>query len=100
MGNSLDEFPRIQIICLHQNNVGYKKIAADTRIPTSTVQSVIKRWQRTGDWRSGRSTGRPPVLTKHDKRRLYQDVSDNPFKELRELASDSCLPVSARTIDR
>src|SRR4051794_29328861 len=99
-GKRLSEFLRIHIITLHQQGMGYKDIHTETKVPTSSVRNVIKRYIATGDHKPGTQPGRPPVLTKHDHRRLLQDAIDDPFKDLASLHAATCLPVSQRTIDR
>src|SRR5438128_2626030 len=99
-GKRLYEFSRIEIISLSHQNFGYKKIAAQTGYSVSTIRDVLKRWEFTGDYLAAPLSGRPTILSKHDRRRLVQDIIDNLFKNLASLHADTCLPVCQRTIDR
>lgn len=71
------------------------EIAERFRMPKSTVQNILRRYQQSGTVApKGHGGGRPPSFTPEALRRLEADVEHHPDATLEELRTRSGVNVS------
>lgn len=94
---------REEVISLHKNGNGYKKIAKMLNIPRDTIGSIIRKFKSKGTVETLPGRGRKKILTATAVRYLKRKVGKNPrvtAKELKKDLSDVGTEVSAQTIRR
>ncbi|KAI4874753.1 hypothetical protein NFI96_028371 [Prochilodus magdalenae] len=94
---------REEVIALHKNGNGYKKIAKLLNIPRDTIGSIIRKFKFKGTVETLPGRGRKKILTATAVRYLKRNVEKNPrvtAKELKKDLSDVGTEVSAQTIRR
>ncbi|KAI4904828.1 hypothetical protein NFI96_006812 [Prochilodus magdalenae] len=94
---------REEVIALHKNGNGYKKIAKLLNIPRDTIGSIIRKFKLKGTVETLPGRGRKKILTATAVRYLKRNVEKNPrvtAKELKKDLSDVGTEVSAQTIRR
>ena len=94
---------REEVISLHKNGNGYKKIAKLFNIPRDTIGSIIRKFKLKGTVETLPGRGRKKILTVTAVRYLKRKVEKNPrvtAKELKKDLSDVGTKVSAQTIRR
>ncbi|KAI4876637.1 hypothetical protein NFI96_001152 [Prochilodus magdalenae] len=94
---------REEVIALHKNGNGYKKIAKLLNIPRDTIESIIRKFKLKGTVETLPGRGRKKILTATAVRYLKRNVEKNPrvtAKELKKDLSDVGTEVSAQTIRR
>ncbi|KAI4876537.1 hypothetical protein NFI96_002225 [Prochilodus magdalenae] len=94
---------REEVIALHKNDNGYKKIAKLLNIPRDTIGSIIRKFKLKGTVETLPGRGRKKILTATAVRYLKRNVEKNPrvtAKELKKDLSDVGTEVSAQTIRR
>ena len=78
----------------------FVNIGKKYNIPPTAARSLFHRWKN----RSGTDTlsrsGRPPILTEHDKRHINRAIKANPFISNRELLSQCGLNCNMRTLTK
>jgi len=77
------------IWALHCIGYSSSKIREETKVPKSTVTSIIRRLRKTPDhqWKQAIRTGRPPKLDERAERRLVRYMAANPFSTLAQLST-------------
>ncbi|KAI4871408.1 hypothetical protein NFI96_000872 [Prochilodus magdalenae] len=94
---------REEVIALHKNGNGYKKIAKLLNIPRDTIGSIIRKFKLKGTVETLPGRSRKKILTATAVRYLKRNVEKNPrvtAKELKKDLSDVGTEVSAQTIRR
>ncbi|KAI4885643.1 hypothetical protein NFI96_007298 [Prochilodus magdalenae] len=94
---------REEVIALHKNGNGYKKIAKLLNIPRDTIGSIIRKFKLKGTVETLPGRGRKKILSATAVRYLKRNVEKNPrvtAKELKKDLSDVGTEVSAQTIRR
>jgi len=89
---------RISVIEKHALGWSYGQIGKALDISKATAWRIVKRWQDENRVDDKRRPGRPKKLSARDERRLGLMVAREPDATLRDLAGDSELKVSERTV--
>jgi transposase len=66
----------------------------------STLSGIINRWKDRGTNESKPPTGRPPLTTERDERRLRQVLDDQRRAPMREIVEQLATPISIQTARR
>ncbi|KAI4888816.1 hypothetical protein NFI96_005451 [Prochilodus magdalenae] len=69
---------REEVIALHKNGNGYKKIAKLLNIPRDTIGSIIRKFKLKGTVETLPGRGRKKILTATAVRYLKRNVEKNP----------------------
>jgi transposase len=100
----LTDFERGEIVGLSKGSFSQRNIAKLLDIPKSTVGDVIKKYNEQGLTTTASRSGRPEVLSEHDKRHLMNVAKENRSNTLEELTDNfntaMNISVSNRTIQR
>ena len=91
------------IVRKHEANLGYRKIAALTGLPATTVGSIIRKWKRHSTCLNLDRAGRPNKLTKRNVSTLRREAMKSPFvtrKELKDHLKDIETSISVFTVAR
>ncbi|KAI4879488.1 hypothetical protein NFI96_034362, partial [Prochilodus magdalenae] len=76
---------REEVIALHKNGNGYKKIAKLLNIPRDTIGSIIRKFKLKGTVETLPGRGRKKILTATAVRYLKRNVEKNPRVTAKEL---------------
>ena len=79
---------REEVISLHKNGNGYKKIAKLFNIPRDTIGSIIRKFKLKGTVETLPGRGRKKILTATAVRYLKRKVEKNPRVTAKELKKD------------
>jgi transposase len=107
-GGELSEAQRIYILAQVEAGAGTAEIADALGCSQRCVQKTIQRWETTSSTTTRERTGRPPILSSRDHRRLLRITKKNPRIEYRKLLEEAGMwdahqnhpDVSRRTIQR
>lgn len=93
---------RYKIISLHQDQLGYKKIAEITQIAKSSVRNIIIKYKKTGQVNDLPKSGRKRKTTNRIDRLIIKEFEKAPFSTAEDVSkylrkNDIC-DVSAQTI--
>lgn len=94
---------REEVIRLHKNGNGYKKISKILNVPRDTVGSIIRKFKVKGTAQTLPGRGRKKILTATAVRYLKRKMEKNPrmtAEELKRDLSEVGTEVSAQTIRR
>ncbi len=90
------------IVALHKDGVGYKKIAKTLKMRCSTVDKTIQRFIRTGSTQNRRRHGRPKKLSAHAQRHIQRLYLGNRHMSAASISAEvegvEGQPVSAQTM--
>ena len=100
----LTDFERGEIVGLSKGGFSQRKIAELLDIPKSTVGDVVKKYNEHSLTTTASRSGRPKILSEHDKRHLIKITKENRFDTLEEITENfntvMNISVSSRTIQR
>ncbi len=103
-GKELSEVLKKNIVVLHKDGIGYKKIAKTLKLSCSTVAKTIHRFNRTGSTQNRPCHGRPKKLSAHAQRYIqrlcFGHRRMNAASITAEVEGVGGQPVSAQTIRR
>jgi transposase len=107
-GGELSERQRDFILAQAEAGAATKEIANALRCTQRAVQKTIARWEATSSTTTRDRTGRPPIFTSRDRRRLLRIAKKATGIEYRELLKEAGLwdgqeaypDVSQRTVQR
>ena len=91
---------RVNIIALNERGVSQRKIARTQGVARRTVSRILTQWAQGRQLSSAPRSGRPPVLTERDIRRIIRLSDSDPGATLLEITQRSGLPVCKETIAR
>ena len=95
---------RQEIITRHKDGKGYRKIASELNLVTSTVGAIVRKWKSTGgDITNIPRSGRPRKLNDANARYIARTVKKDPFVTRSEIQKDlkaAGIEVSKDTIKR
>lgn len=96
---NLSDAQRGQIIGLRQTKAQFRDIATIVGCSKATAKSVFYRWKRDGTI-STNNAGRPPIISKRDKRRLIREARIHRKEPLADITSLITPHASVRTVKR
>ncbi len=103
-GKELSEDLKKKNRALHEDGVGYKKIAKTLKLSCSTVAKTIQRFNRTGSTQNRPRHGRPKKLSACAQRHIQRLCLGNRHMSAASIAAEvewvGGQPVSAQTIRR
>lgn len=91
------------IIKLKNENKSIREIAKTLGLAKSTIWSILKKVENTGDLMNNHRSGRPRKTTEGEDRRILSLVKKNPFTTVGQIKStlqEAGLSVSESTIKR
>jgi transposase len=96
----LSKEKRAQMMILHQQNYSHSKIAGILHISKSAVTKGIARAKQLGTLESRKRSGRPRITSATTDRVIHRLAAANPTWSSLQIAVNSSLPASTRTIRR
>ncbi|XP_056426900.1 phospholipase DDHD2 isoform X3 [Hyla sarda] len=99
----LSQDVRQRVVALHKAGEGYKKISKALTLHVSTVRSIVIKWKTHQTTETLPRSGRPPKLCNQVRRKLVEDIVQQPLTTLRDLqnsASEMGVHVHTSTISR
>lgn len=103
-GKQVSNSVREIAVKLHQEGQSYGSIAKNLHLKRGTVQKIIEKFKRTGQFETEIRVGRPKLLKPHEERAILAKVNENPFQSARILKEaikqDYNKEVSITTIGR
>ena len=93
---------RYKVVDLHQDQLGYKKIAKITGISISTIRWIIKKHARTGQVANLPKSGRPKKTSKRLDKLIVKQFEENPFSTAEDvnkyLKNNNLADISTQTV--
>lgn len=96
---NLSDAQRGQIIGLRQAKATFRDIATIVGCSKGTAKSVFYRWKHDGTISTHR-TGRPPIVSERDKRRLVREARNHRKQPLRDITNFITPYASVSTVKR
>jgi len=94
---------RNQIIGMRKAGSTFVKIGQEFELSEDTVRKIWNRWEESGTTENAQRPGRPPLLDKHDIRRLKSYMMSNKEtrrEPLSEIAVNCNLEVCTKTLKK
>ena len=89
---------RDRVIFLRKRGESYRKIGKELNLSFTTVQYIIKKYERTNSTENKPRTGRPRILTERERRNIVKEATKKPFISARSLANDLA-STSGKSVD-
>jgi transposase len=77
-----------------------KEIAECEGVPIATVYGIRRRYRGQKSAQSSPRSGRPPILSERDKRRIFQLIRNDPFIKNPDIIQQAGLSCSVNTLTR
>jgi len=84
----LTSFERGEIVGLHKGQHNPSDISRILDIPRTTVNDVIRKWEKEGRTSPAPRSGRPPLLDEHDQRQLVRLVKEDRQQSLAQITEN------------
>ncbi len=91
---------RTRIVTAYDLGVPPRVIAAQEGVPAGSVRGIASRYRLQKSAQSSPRSGRPPLLSEQEKRRVMRCIADYPFITTPELVQNAMLTCSTRTLSR
>ena len=79
---------RDRVIFLRQNGQSYREIGKTLNLSFTTVQYIVKKYEKTKSTDNQPRTGRPKVLTNRERRYIIKKATKYPFTSAQALCND------------
>jgi len=92
-----------RIVQLRKENLSFGAIGKQLKVPRSSVQTVLAKFQLTGSLETGRRSGRPRKLSQIQVRKCIREVKKDPgitLKDLQTTLAESGTNVGRSTVQR
>ena len=77
-----------------------REIALKEGVPAGSVRGIASRYRVQKSAKSSPRSGRPPLLSEREKRRIRREIAIDPFIKITDLIRNAELECSSRTVLR